>query len=88
MSWSSSLLFGDSLGITGGSFVKPQPFIDHPLNKSAFFRGGGGVKNWSNLSMDVSKKLPTGHCELKYLVKDASNLASFYGSHIDGIICV
>ena len=25
MSWSSSILFGDSLGITGGSFVKPQP---------------------------------------------------------------
>ena len=22
------------------------------------------------------------------LVKDASNLASFYGSHIDGIVCV
>ena len=22
------------------------------------------------------------------LVKDASNIASFYGSHIDGIVCV
>ena len=41
MSWLSSLLFGDSLGITGGSFVKPQPIRDHPLNKSAFFMGKG-----------------------------------------------
>ena len=41
MSWLSSLLFRDSLGITGGSFVKPQPIRDHPLNTSAFFMGKG-----------------------------------------------
>ena len=33
--------------------------------------------------MDAWKKL-----KLPKLVKDASNLASFYSSHIDGIICV
>ena len=26
--------------------------------------------------------------KLPKLVKDASNLASFYGSHIDGVVCV
>ena len=33
--------------------------------------------------MDVWKKL-----NYQKLVKDASNLASFYGSHIDEIVCV
>ena len=28
------------------------------FKKLAFFRGGG-VKNWSNLLMDISKKLPS-----------------------------
>ena len=31
---------------------------DHPFMTSAFFRGEG-VKNWSNLPTDSSKKLPT-----------------------------
>ena len=30
----------------------------HPFKTSAFYRGG--VKNWPNLPMDRSKKLPTG----------------------------
>ena len=33
--------------------------------------------------MDAWKKL-----NYQKLVKDASNLASFYGSHIDGMVCV
>ena len=32
---------------------------DHPFKTLAICRGEGGVKNWSNLPMDSSKKLPT-----------------------------
>ena len=34
------------------------PIRDHPFKMSACLRGGG-VKNWPNLPMDSSKKLPT-----------------------------
>ena len=33
--------------------------MDHPFKTSASFRGEG-VKNWSNLPTDSSKKLPKG----------------------------
>ena len=76
MSWLSSLLFGDWLGITGGSFVKPQPFGNHPLNTLAFFRGRG-VKNKTNLSTDVSKKLPTGGGRGKVTLGRGQNRVKF-----------
>ena len=32
--------------------------------------------------------LPGKKLNYQKLVKDASNIASFYGSHIDGIVCM
>jgi hypothetical protein len=34
------------------------------------------------------KGIPGKSYNYQKLVKDASNLASFYGSHIDGVVCL